>query len=56
MQLSLYHTILGPEDVATAYGFDNQINAPSDPAIALPPDKEWLELLAQPCGLHDERA
>jgi hypothetical protein len=54
MQLSLYHTILGPEDVATAYGFDNRLKVPSDLATALPPDKEWLELLAQPCKAHDE--
>lgn len=53
MQLSLYHTVLGPEDVATAYGFDNRIQVPTDPAVAIPPDKEWLELLAHPCSSHD---
>jgi len=53
IQLSLYHTILGPEDIATAYGFDSRLKTPSDPAIAVQPDEEWLELLAQPCKAHE---
>jgi hypothetical protein len=50
LQLSLFHVILGPEDLAVAYGLDSTaIQTPVDPSVALPPDEEWLELLAQPC-------
>ena len=52
MQLSLYHAILGPEDIATVYGFNDRISKPSDPAVALQPDMEWLELLEKPCHSH----
>lgn len=50
VQQALYHTILGPEDLAMAYGRDdNAINIPKNEAVALPADKEWIDLLAVPC-------
>jgi len=54
IQLSLYHTILGPEDIATAYGFDNRIKIPANPDITIPPDDEWKKLLEKPCSSHHE--
>jgi hypothetical protein len=51
LQLGLFHVILGPEDLAAAYSFDNHgIKAPRSLDIALPPDNEWLDLLNKPCG------
>ncbi|WP_207462464.1 DUF6602 domain-containing protein [Azospirillum sp. SYSU D00513] len=51
LQLALFHTILAPEDLATAYGSLNEkIQTPSSPSIALPPDDEWIDRLLTPCG------
>lgn len=48
--LSLFHVVLGPEDWATAYGFDGSgIKAPASPDIALPVEREWLDLTESPC-------
>jgi len=51
LHLHLYHSVLGPEDIATAYGFKlpHGISVPTDPGIALPPDKEWRDSLLQTC-------
>lgn len=53
---SLFHVILGPEDVAFAYGLDaTGIKRPTDPAVALPVEKEWLDLLNAPCRYDNGR-
>ena len=51
LHLHLYHSVLGPEDLATAYGFKlpHGISVPTDPAIAFEPDAEWRDSLKQPC-------
>jgi hypothetical protein len=50
LQVNLFHTVLGPEDLAYAYSRDNGgIKLPKDPKIAHPPDKEWIELGGKPC-------
>lgn len=51
LQLHLYHSVLGPEDLATAYGAveDDDYALPSDHSIKLPPDPEWIGRLRQPC-------
>ncbi|HUO03901.1 MAG TPA: DUF6602 domain-containing protein [Candidatus Binataceae bacterium] len=54
LQLSLFHIVLGPEDFAAAYSLDRSgIKLPSNPNIALPADKEWLDLLNKPCRSPD---
>ena len=56
LQLSLFHVVLGPEDLAIAYSFDNLgIKSPKDVNIALPPDKEWIELLGKPCSSAEHK-
>lgn len=51
LELSLFHMVLGPEDLAIAYSVDNfGIKYPKNPNIALPPDQEWIELLGKPCS------
>jgi hypothetical protein len=46
----LYHSILGAEDVALAYGkYDNNIMIPSSMQFSLAADEEWIELLKHPC-------
>jgi hypothetical protein len=48
---SLFHVVLGPEDLSFAYGIDSSgIRIPNDEKVALPPDDEWLQLLAKPCS------
>jgi hypothetical protein len=56
LQLSLFHVVLGPEDLAAAYSLDSsRIKLPHDPSIALPPDQEWIELLNKPCSSNEHR-
>lgn len=51
LQQSLFHVVLGPEDIAFAYSLDNSgIKLPSSLEVSLPPDKEWIELAGKPCG------
>lgn len=48
---SLFHVVLGPEDLAFAYGSDvNGIKVPTSKEIHLPVEDEWSDLLNQPCG------
>lgn len=55
LHLHLFHSVLGPEDIATAYGSDSSgIKAPKDPGICLEPDEEWLESLNNPCSEHHD--
>jgi hypothetical protein len=51
LQRHLYHSVLGPEDLATAYGAveEDDYAGPTDHSIMLPPDPEWLERLSHPC-------
>jgi hypothetical protein len=50
LQLSLFHMVLGPEDLASAYSKDgSNIKLPKDPRIAHSPDNAWIELLGKPC-------
>jgi hypothetical protein len=55
LHLHLFHSILGPEDIATAYGFKlpQGISIPTQADIALQPDKEWRDSLRTPCN-HEE--
>lgn len=51
LHLHLFHSILGPEDIATAYGFKlpQGISIPTQPEISLEPDREWRDSLRKPC-------
>jgi hypothetical protein len=51
LHLHLFHSILGPEDIATAYGFKlpSGVAIPKEPRIALHADEEWRESLRKPC-------
>jgi hypothetical protein len=50
LQSSLYQVVLGPEDLAAAYSLDDHgIKVPHQHEIMLPPDREWVELLSEPC-------
>ena len=44
--LHLYHSVLGAEDIALAYGLPlNTVSIPKSPDILLEPDDEWLSTL-----------
>ncbi|WP_146157520.1 DUF6602 domain-containing protein [Enhygromyxa salina] len=45
----LYHSILGPEDLAALYGGTYKVMVPAASEIALQPDPKWLEKYANPC-------
>jgi len=48
--LSLFHVVLGPEDLAIAYSFDNKgIQVPASPDVTLKVDDEWLDIAGRPC-------
>jgi hypothetical protein len=51
LHLHLFDSVLGPEDVATAYGirYEQALAFPKDPSVALAPDEEWLDMLSTPC-------
>lgn len=54
LHVHLFRSVLGPEDLVTAYGEDSSgIKAPKDPSVRLEPDEEWLESLDSPCGGQD---
>ena len=57
LQLHLFHSVLAPEDLATAYGTrgPHRIVVPAQKKrFALPPDEEWLKRLRQPCKARHE--
>lgn len=55
--VSLFHVVLGPEDVAAAYSFDNKgISVPSRPEVALPVEQEWADLAGTPCRWPDRHS
>jgi hypothetical protein len=51
LHLHLFDSVLGPEDVPTAYGirYEQALAFPKDPSVALAPDEEWLDMLSTPC-------
>lgn len=51
LHLHLFHSVLGPEDLATAYSFKMppNISVPTDDDLVLQPDSEWRERLTKPC-------
>lgn len=54
INLSLYHCILGPEDISALYsGKKFDVKLPKDLRVSLPPDKDWLDMLDFPCGDHE---
>jgi hypothetical protein len=52
LHLHLFHSVLAPEDIATAYGLAEAppIGIPESPDVSLEPDKEWLDTLGEPCS------
>jgi hypothetical protein len=51
LQQSLFHNVLGPEDVTVAYGSNNnRLKIPAYAEVSLPPDEEWIDLLNTPCS------
>ncbi|HNB25404.1 MAG TPA: hypothetical protein PLR41_00455 [Alphaproteobacteria bacterium] len=53
LQQSLFHIVLGPEDLAYAYSLDARgIGIPTDPHVVHLPDKEWLDSLLLPCSVE----
>lgn len=54
LHLHLFHSVLAPEDIASAYGFgasaDQRVKLPVDPTVALKADDEWVQRLAVPCN------
>jgi hypothetical protein len=56
LQLSLFHVVLGPEDLAAIYSLDVKgVKSPAKADISLAPDREWLELLSRPCKSNEHK-
>jgi hypothetical protein len=50
LHLHLYHSILAPDDITSAYGLSvGNIKLPKDPKFSLPPDQQWTDRLKRPC-------
>jgi len=56
LHIHLFDSILAPEDIATIYAGSSAygIQLPTQPDVALQPDKSWLDLLERPCLPHEE--
>ncbi|WP_437481595.1 DUF6602 domain-containing protein [Sorangium sp. So ce1014] len=56
LHLHLFHSVLAPEDIVTAYGDAASfgIALPTQPHVALPPDKDWVRRLEKPCRTRGE--
>ena len=51
IQLSLFHVVLGPEDLEAVYGLNPaRISVPASAEIALQVEDEWSDLLNKPCS------